>query len=56
VGLVERGDGARLALEAFAEEAVTLLDGDHAVQTRIARLPHFAHATHAERRNDFVGA
>src|ERR1700680_1340059 len=54
MGLVQCGDGARLALEAFAEEAVTFLDGDHAVQARIAGLPHLAHATHAERRNDFV--
>ena len=30
-------------------------DGDVAVKARVARVPHFAHTTSAEPRNDLVG-
>jgi hypothetical protein len=55
VGMVQRSDGMRLALEALAEAVVAFLDGDGAVQARVARLPDFAHAAFAQRPKDLVG-
>jgi len=61
VGMVEGGDGAGLALEARAQVRVRGqvfredLDGYGAVQARVARLVHLAHAACAEAVQDLVG-
>ena len=62
VGMVQRREQLRLALESrqpfripghrFREN----LDGDIAVQLRVPRPVDLAHASRAERRQDFVGA
>ena len=54
IGVVQRRDRIGFALEALAELRGGNFDGDIAVQPRIARAPDFAHATLAERREDFV--
>ena len=56
VGMVQRGDRARFALEPRAELVAADLDRDGALQTRIARGEHVAHATCADRVQEFVGA
>src|SRR5450432_4796743 len=56
VGMVQRGDGAGLAFEAVGEGGLRKLDGDRAVETRVAGLPHLAHAARAEGREQFVGS
>ncbi len=56
VRVIQRCDRASFALEAFTELGCGSLDGDNAVQTRIARLPHLPHAARADWRKDFVGA
>ncbi len=54
--MIQRGDSLSLALKAFAERFEALLDGDGAIQARIARHPHFTHAALPQRPNDLVGA
>ena len=55
--MVQGSDGARLALEALAESASAAnLDGDVAIQARIASAIHFAHPTGADGGEDLVGA
>jgi hypothetical protein len=56
VGVVERGDGPRLALETLSELLVRSLDGDLATQARVLRQVDFAHAAGADLGNDLVGA
>jgi hypothetical protein len=62
VGMVQRGDGLRLALEALANLLVAgqhrgnQLDGDIAIQARIARAMDLPHAAGAERAEDLVGS
>src|SRR5271170_5203834 len=62
VRMAEAGNGARLTLEAlanFGRVGYALredFDGDGAVQARIARAIHFAHAASAEERFNLVGA
>ena len=62
VGVLEGGDGARLALEALAELAARGemlrqdLDGDLAVEPRVARAIHLAHAAGADGGKDLVRA
>ena len=55
VRVIERGDGAGLALEELIEFAFGCFDSDDAVQARVVGLPHFAHPSFAEGREDFVG-
>jgi hypothetical protein len=45
---------AGLSLKAVREMGGGGLDGDVAVQSCVAGLPHLAHAAGAERREDFV--
>jgi hypothetical protein len=40
--MIERGDGPRLALEAIREALFRDLDGDDAIQARVARLVDLA--------------
>src|SRR5437016_3975825 len=54
--MVQRGHGASFALEAFGELQLGGLDGDDAIQPRIAGLVHLSHASGADLRNDLVGA
>ena len=62
VRVIERGDRLGLAREARAELRVTRqlrrehLHRDLAVQARIARLIHLAHASGTDQGEDFVGA
>ena len=48
VRMIQRRHGARFALEAFGELLLGDLDGDDAVEPRVARLPHLAHAARAD--------
>src|SRR4029434_1255176 len=57
-----RTEGRRLALESLSE-GLTLrdmlgqdFDSHEAIEARVARFVHFAHASSAEWREDFVGA
>src|SRR5579864_1953912 len=54
--MIERGDGARLALEAVVKVARRYLYGDRPAQTRIGSPVDFAHAAFADRTYDFIGA
>ena len=54
VGVVQRGNRARLALETGAELLVSGLDGDGAAQSRVDRPKDFAHAAFAELAFDAV--
>jgi hypothetical protein len=54
--VIQSGDRAGFALEPVAEVGLRELDGDHAVNSLIARLPNLAHPTGAERREQFVGS
>ena len=62
VRVVQRSHGAGFALEALPEILALGdvfgqdLDGDGAVEARVTRFVHFAHASRAEWREDFVGA
>ena len=56
VGVVQSRDGAGFAFEAFAEDFAGGFDGDYAVETGVAGLPDFSHATGADGREDLVGA
>ena len=61
VRMIQAGNGAGFAIESlanFRRVGYALrenFDGDGAVQPRIARAIHFAHATSAKRRLNFVG-
>src|SRR6185312_11476956 len=59
VGMVERADGLRFALEALARQRAgglgKELDGHVAVQPRVARLEHLAHAARAQRFEQLEG-
>ena len=58
----ERRQRARLAFEARAQLRVLgegraeNFDGNDAIEPRVARSVHLAHAAGAERREDFIGA
>ena len=62
LGCCKLGDDLGFTLEAGAELSaghqlsVQNFDGNRAIQARVAGAIHFAHATRAERRLDFVGA
>ena len=56
VGVIQRCDGLRLFLEALAELLVRHLDGDGAIEPRVAGSVHFAHAAGTNGREDFVRA
>jgi len=62
VGVVERRDRLRLALEAVAELRVLRelggkdFDRDAAIESGITRAIHLAHATGSDRRDDFIWA
>jgi hypothetical protein len=52
--MIQRGDGARFALEQVAELFGGDFDGDITVEARISGAIHFAHASLAEQRGDLV--
>jgi hypothetical protein len=52
--MIQRGDGARFALEALGEGFFRELDGDGTVEASVASLVHFAHAARANGRNNLV--
>ena len=52
--MIQRGHGAGFALEAFGELLLRNFDGDFAIEARVARAIHFAHAPGAERRQDLI--
>ena len=60
--MVQRGEQLRLALEAGeavwidSEEFGQDLQRDVAIEPRVARAIHLAHATRADQGDDFVGA
>ncbi|HSC29604.1 MAG TPA: hypothetical protein VLD67_20170 [Vicinamibacterales bacterium] len=54
--MIDGRDGARLAVEAFAETARARLDGDQPVEARISRLPDLAHTAGANDGQDLVRA
>ena len=56
VGVIQRGDGAGFALEAFAEPSGRDLDGDAAVKPGVGGAENASHAALAERRLDPVRA
>jgi hypothetical protein len=56
VRMIQRGDGAGFLLEAGAVAFGEALDRDRAIQTRVASLPHFAHAARADPGFQDVGA
>ncbi len=56
MGVVQCGNGARFAFEAFGESFRCDFDGDDTVQSRVAGFVHLAHATRADQGDDFVWA
>src|SRR6202044_2371150 len=54
--MIQRGDRARLALEAFGEFLSGDFDGHVAAEPRVARFPHFSHTTRADGREDLIRA
>ena len=54
--MVQRGDGVRFAFEPLGKLFGGNLDGDGAVETRVARLIHFSHTSCAEGREDLIGS
>ena len=56
IGMIQRRNGLRLTLEAFAELSGGDFDRNVALQTRVAGSVHLSHATGADGRQDFVGA
>src|SRR5262245_15673963 len=52
--MIQRGHRTRFAFEALIELLPADFDSHDAIQARITRLPHFAHASRADRRVDFV--
>ena len=62
VGMRQRGDGLRFAIESREPLRIARdrlgqnLDGDVAIEARIARAIHLAHPTSAKRIEDFVAA
>jgi hypothetical protein len=53
--MVQGGDSVRFALESFGELFFGNLDGDNAVQSRVAGFVDFAHAACTEGIRDLVG-
>jgi hypothetical protein len=56
LGMVERGDRAGFALEAFGKALAGGLDGDVAAQARVVGAIDDAHTSGADYRDDFIGA
>ena len=56
VGVIEGGDGAGFAIEAFGELVFGDFEGDDAVEAGIAGFPDFSHASGAERVEDLEGS
>src|SRR5271156_5829350 len=54
IGMIERRNGMRLALEALAELSSADFDRDVALQPRIPRLVNLSHAARADLREHFV--
>jgi hypothetical protein len=54
--MIERGEGASLAVETLGELMGGYFDGDDAIEAGVATLPHFSHTTRAEGPEDLVGA
>ena len=54
--MVQRGDGAGFAVEAFCELLLCHFDGDDAVEAGVAGAVDFAHSAGADEGEDFVGA
>jgi len=54
--MIQRGDGSGFAPKSITELFGRSLDCDDAVEAGVASLPHFAHPTGADGREDFVGA
>jgi len=54
IGMIQRGDGAGFPLEALAEILVRNLDGDGAIEARVARTIHLAHTARAHGRGDLI--
>jgi hypothetical protein len=56
VRMIERGHRARFRFEPPAMLFGEPLHRDDAIEPRVARFPHFSHATCAEEDQDFIGA
>jgi hypothetical protein len=54
--VIERRDRPRFLLELRAVFGIQFLEGNKAIEPRVAGLPDFAHAAGAERREHFVRA
>src|SRR6476646_5543463 len=54
MGMIQRRNRMRLALEPLAETVTACLDSNDAAQARVARLPNLPHPTLAQWREDFV--
>ncbi len=54
IRVVEGGNGASFAFEAFGESFGHDFDGDGAIETGVAGFVHLAHAAGADERDDFV--
>jgi hypothetical protein len=54
--MIQCRDGQGFAREAVAEAVTALFHGNDAVQPRVARFPHLAHAACAKGREYFIRA
>src|SRR5215472_17342035 len=55
VRMIERRNGARLALEPFTVRRTEDLDRDGSVQTRVSGFPDFSHPARADGGKDLIG-
>jgi hypothetical protein len=53
--MIQRGDRASFALEALVELVLRELDGDDAIEPRVASFPHLSHPACANLREDLIG-
>jgi hypothetical protein len=56
IGVIQRCNGYGFLLESFAVLFFDRLDRNDTAEARVPRLPHFAHSSRADLREDFVRA
>jgi hypothetical protein len=54
--MIQSGDGAGFEFESAAKVCARYFEGNHPAEARVARFPHFGHASSAELALDFIRA
>jgi hypothetical protein len=53
--VIQAGDRPRFTFETLRESALAYLDGNRAIEARVAGLVDFAHPPGTKQGNDFIG-